>query len=61
MARFCAEKGVPWFELWSDPAALVHRAESPLLPDQRKALSEALQGRENPKLVQASERLFNVG
>lgn len=61
IVQFCTEKGVPWFERWSDTSALVHRAESPLLPDQRKALSDALQGRENPKLVQASERLFNVG
>ncbi len=61
IARFCAEQGVPWFARWSDTSALVHGAESPLLPDQRKALADALQGRGNPEVVQASERLFNVG
>jgi hypothetical protein len=61
IVQFCTEKGVPWFEKWSDTSALVHGTGSPLLPDQRKALSDALQGREDPKLVRASERLFNVG
>ena len=61
IVRFCAEKGMPWFERWSDTTALVRGAESPLQPDQRKALSEALQGRENAEWVRASERLFNVG
>jgi hypothetical protein len=61
IVRFCTEKGIPWFETWSDPSALLRRAESPLLPDQRKALSDALQGRETPETVQASRRLFNVG
>jgi hypothetical protein len=61
IVQFCTEKGVLWFEKWSDTSALVHGSESPLLPDQRKALSDALQGREDPKLVRASERLFNVG
>jgi hypothetical protein len=60
IVQFCTEKGVPWFEKWSDTSALVG-TESPLLPDQRKALLDALQGKENPKFVQASERLFNVG
>jgi hypothetical protein len=61
IVQFCTENGVPWFEKWSDMSALVRSAESPLLPDQRKALLDALQGKANPKLVQASERLFNVG
>jgi hypothetical protein len=60
IARFCTDKGVPWFAKWSDTSALVHDTASPLLPDQRKALADALQGRENPQVVQASERLFNV-
>jgi hypothetical protein len=60
IVQFCTEKGIPWFEKWSDLSGLVQDAESPLLPDQRKALSDALQGREDPKLVRASERLFNV-
>ena len=61
IVQFCTEHGVRWFQKWADASALLHNAESPLLPDQRKALSDALQGREDPKLVQASERLFNVG
>lgn len=61
IVQFCMEKGAPWFERWSDTSALVHGTESPLLPDQRKALSDAMQGREDPKLVRASERLFNAG
>ena len=61
VVQFCTEKGVPWFEKWSDTSALVRSAESPLQPDQRKALLDALQGKSNTKLVQASERLFNVG
>jgi hypothetical protein len=61
IVRFCTEKGLPWFEKWSDTAALLHGPDSPLLPDQRKALSEALQGRDSPELVQASKRLFKVG
>lgn len=61
VVRFCSEKGLPWFARWSDPDALVGSAESPLLPDQRVALSDALHGRANPDLVQASERLFKVG
>lgn len=60
IVQFCTEEGVPWFKRWSDTTALVHDAESPLQPDQRKALSEALQGRGNPEWVQASERLFNT-
>jgi hypothetical protein len=61
IVQFCTETGMPWFAKWSDTSALVHGAESPLRPDQRKALADALQGRQNPKVVQASERLFNVG
>jgi hypothetical protein len=60
IARFCAEQGVPWFERWSDASALIHSADSPLLPDQRKALADALQGRADPERVQASERLFKL-
>jgi hypothetical protein len=61
IVEFCTEKGLPWFAKWSDASALVRSPESPLLPDQRKALRNALEGKEDPKAVQASERLFNVG
>ncbi|MCQ9377670.1 hypothetical protein [Methyloversatilis sp. XJ19-49] len=58
--RLFMEIGLPWFERFSDPTALLELADSPLQPYAKKLLQDAV--RENPvaEHVAASLKLFGV-
>ena len=60
MATYCRAQGLPWLERWSDPKALLAAKDTPLHPEDREALSNALSGRLNVQAIGLSESLLGL-
>lgn len=58
--RFVREQGLPWFADYTDPGALIERVDSPLSPQARLRLREALAGNSNAAAVAASRKLLRL-
>jgi hypothetical protein len=56
--RWCSEVGVPWFNQFHDPHALLTDAASPLLENDKARLRLAMGGESDPNAVRASTSLF---
>jgi hypothetical protein len=60
MATYCRAQGLPWLERWSDPKELLTAKDTPLHPEDREALSNALSGRLNVRAIALSESLLGL-
>lgn len=60
LVRFVREQGQPWFSEYADSVALVERGDSPLSPEARERLREALAGRAEPAAIAASKKLLGL-
>lgn len=60
MATYCRTQGLPWLERWSDPKELLAAKDTPLHPEDREALSNALAGRLNVQAIALSESLLGL-
>ncbi len=58
--RLFKEIGLPWFQRFSDPAALLELADSPLQPDAKKLLQDAVLEDPVAEHVAASLKLFGI-
>lgn len=56
--QWCFEVGVPWFNQFHDPLALLTNAASPLSEHEKARLCLAMDGKSDPDVVRASGLLF---
>lgn len=60
MATYCRAQGLPWLERWSDPKELLAAKDTPLHPEEREALSDAIARRFNIQAIALSESLLGL-